>query len=346
MKKSVLVLASGGVDSTVAAHLLKEQGFQVHGLFLKMTRLPEEKAAMESALRMFRRLGIELHVEDVSERFYSEVVGYFQRTYMSGKTPNACCICNWEIKLKTASEVADRLGLSFIATGHYAKVIHGKRPLLIMGRDPAKDQSYFLHRVKTRALRRLILPLGDTFKSEVRKKAQELGLSGLIHEESQDICFFKGDYRDFLKKRVPELQRKGNIVDTRGRILGTHKGVASYTVGQRRGLGIPDSTPYYVVEIRAAENVVVVGKEKDLYKGEVEVRDINWIVEPERLASLRCKVKIRSRHVPARAELELLDDTAGRVKVRFDSPQKAVTPGQFAVFYKGRAVLGGGIICG
>ncbi|NPA95321.1 MAG: tRNA 2-thiouridine(34) synthase MnmA [Thermodesulfobacteria bacterium] len=346
MKQSALVLASGGVDSTVTAHLLKSQGLEVQGLFLKMTLIPQEEAALEAARALFHRLGLELIVKDVSERFRQEIVDYFLRSYMSGQTPNCCCICNWEIKMKTALEVADSLGIPFVATGHYARVLHCKRPLLLRGQDMGKDQSYFLHRIEADALKRLILPLGGMTKSQVKGVAKGLGLSAFIHEESQDICFFKGDYRNFLKQRLPELQREGKIVSLQGKVLGTHGGVGSFTVGQRRGLGIPDATPYYVVEIRADENVVVVGKERDLLRRTFEVQDINWIVEPRILSSMACRVKIRSRHVAAPATLEPLDRAYSRVKVSFETPQKAVTPGQFAVFYKGKAVLGGGRICG
>ncbi len=346
MSRSVLMLVSGGVDSCVGMHLLKEKGFRVEALFLKMTGLLEEQRALESAKKLAQRLGVRLHLLDVSNDFRREVIGYFEQSYLAGKTPNCCCICNYQIKMRYGFKVAERLGLESVATGHYARILRAKVPLLLRARDESKDQSYFLHRIPRQMLERLIFPLGELTKKEVRRLAGDLGLLSDIHPESQDICFFKGDYRNFLKKAHPSFLIPGAILTVDGKRIGTHKGISNYTVGQRRGLGIPDETPFYVVEIRAKENVIVVGKEEDLFKREMMVEDINWIVEPSRLYSLRCHVKIRSRHRAAPALIELLDKSGERVKVSFDEKQRAITPGQFAVFYKGRAVIGGGRICG
>ncbi len=340
------MLVSGGVDSCVGMHILKEKGFRLEALFLKMTGLLEEERALDSARRLAQRLGVRLHVLDVSKDFRQEIIGYFEKSYLTGRTPNCCCICNYQIKMRYGFKMAERLGLETVATGHYARILRAKVPLLLRGLDESKDQSYFLHRIPRQMLERLIFPLGEHTKKEVKSLAGDLGFLPDIHPESQDICFFKGDYRNFLKKAHPSFLTPGAILTVDGKRIGTHKGISNYTVGQRRGLGIPDETPFYVVETRAKENVIVVGKEEDLFKREMTVEDINWIVEPLQLGSPRCKVKIRSRHKAAPALIELLDNRGEKVKVSFYEKQRAITPGQFAVFYKGKAVMGGGRICG
>ncbi len=345
MKESVLLLVSGGIDSSVTAYILLKQGFDVQGLFLRMTGLPQEEKALERTLRILDHLGIRLYVEDVRDKFKRSVIDYFEKSYLSGLTPNCCCICNLTVKVQTGLGFLERLGMDILATGHYARIRKEERPLLLSGRDPKKDQSYFLHQLGTRALERMILPLGGMFKEDVKKLAENVGLSRLVESESQDICFFKGDYRTYLKKRSKVFSQPGPIVTIDGQLVGTHQGVCGYTVGQRRGLGISDAAPFYVVEIKARENVIVVGKKKDLLKKEAFVEDINWIVEPEAYPSLRFYVKIRSRHKAAPATLTFLGRDKTRVKVQFDEAQRAITPGQFAVFYAGQVVVGGGRIC-
>ncbi len=347
MNESVLVLVSGGVDSSIATHILREQGFRVQGLFLRMTGLAQEEQALERTLHICDSFGVRVRVEDVRDRFRKDIIRYFEKSYLSGLTPNCCCVCNWRIKIQTGLEVLKQLGMDFLATGHYARIQRkGKQSLLLAGRDPKKDQSYFLHQLRPKALERMILPLGDISKEEVKKMAERLGLLGLLDVESQDICFFKGDYRAYFQGASQAFLRPGPIVTTEGRRVGTHHGICSYTVGQRRGLGISDATPFYVMEIRADENVIVVGKKEELFKKDVLVEDVNWIVEPEACSSLRFNVKIRSRHraVPAILTFPRKKDKT-RVKVRFDAAQRAVTPGQFAVFYAGQVVAGGGRIC-
>ena len=345
MKPSVLILASGGVDSSIAAYLLKKRGHPVTGLFLRMTRTPQEDSALSNARRFFDWLGQRLVVRDVSDRFSGKILNYFEKSYLSGQTPNCCCICNWQIKIRTGLEVAEDLGIPFLATGHYARILRARHTYLLRARHKKKDQSYFLHRIRSYALDRLLFPLGDMEKEEVRKMAKDLGLSGLFHNESQDICFFKGDYREFLKGRSGQYCMPGKIVTTDGKVLGSHKGIWAYTVGQRRGLGLPDKTPYYVVEIRADKNEVVVGKKVQLFKKEMMVKDINWLVAPKMPGTAPCKVKIRSRHEPAEALVQVNTHDLEMARVVFKQPQRAVTPGQFAVFYKGKVVLGGGRIC-
>ncbi len=346
MASSVLVLVSGGVDSLTSACLLRETGCRVEALFLKMTGLQEEEKALESVHDLLDRIGVRLHVEDVAENFKRRVIRYFEDSYRAGLTPSCCCVCNWHIKVRRGLEAADRLGIERIATGHYARVVVAKRPLLLSGIDETKDQSYFLHRIPSRVFGRMVFPIGNLTKRKVEVMATDLGILSGVRPESQDICFFRGDYRDFLKKRHPEFSRKGKIITVDGAQIGTHNGVCNYTVGQRRGLGVPDVTPFYVVDIRARENVVVVGKEQDLLKSEMVVEDMNWIIEPSVSTSFVCRVKIRSRHRAASATVHPVGLGLKRVKVLFRHPQKAITPGQFAVFYKGEVVLGGGRICG
>ncbi len=345
MPRSVLVLVSGGVDSCVASYLLKEKGLDVAGLFLRMTGTSEEEASLNRAARILDLLRVDLHVKDVREQFKKEIIDYFEKSYLAGLTPNCCCICNWKIKVVTALEFAQSHGHDLIATGHYARIQTGKGPLLLTGRDSKKDQSYFLHQIKSWALERMILPLGDMRKDDVKKIAKDLGFYRFIQGESQDICFFKGDYRAFFRMGNTSYCRPGPIVTKDGRILGTHRGICNYTVGQRRGLGIPDSTPFYVIEIKASENSIVVGKQEDLFQREVVVQDVNWLLEPLRDGSMDFDVKIRSRHKAAPARVKILGNDIKQVKVVFSKPQRAVTPGQFAVFYKGQAVAGGGQIC-
>nr|WP_181448014.1 tRNA 2-thiouridine(34) synthase MnmA [Dissulfurirhabdus thermomarina] len=334
---------SGGVDSAVAAWRLLEAGRRVEGFHLRLADTPAARASREAARAVAARLGIPLHESDLTERFAREVIDPFVAAYRSGRTPNPCVLCNPRIKVAAGLEAADRLGLGAFATGHYARVERREGvSRLLEGRDRAKDQSYFLHAVAPGALPRLCLPLGDLAKTEVRALARRAGLARYTAPESQEICFLRGDYRDFLRERVPDIARPGPVVDVRGRVLGRHDGLYRFTVGQRRGIGLPDATPYYVVRLEPAAHRLVVGKAEDLLCRELTARGVNWLAPPRPGAPAR--VRIRSRHggLPAR----LHPEAGGRVRVRFLAPARAVTPGQFAVFYEDDMVLGGGEICG
>jgi|LGVE01.1.fsa_nt_gb tRNA-specific 2-thiouridylase len=344
--KSVLVALSGGVDSAFAAHDLLQAGWHTEAFFLNI--LPEglSGTGLLAAKSVAKHLGIRLHCLNEAEKFENEVISYFSKSYNKGLTPNPCVICNNRIKVVIGLSLADSLGVNYLATGHYARTkrLSNGRTGLFKARDLKKDQSYFLHQIPKGAIPRLIFPLGDRTKKDVKKQAAETGLFSLVQKESQEICFLKGNYRTFLEKRVLFNNLPGDIVTVNGKVLGRHAGLYAYTVGQRQGIGIPDKTPYYVVALDRKNNRLVVGKEHSLWAGELLVEDINWLVSPDIALKQPCTVKIRYRHPGGTAKLEFLE--SGKVRVHFFSNQWAITPGQFAVFYQDDLVLGGGSICG
>ncbi len=340
---SCLVCISGGVDSSVSAYLMKKKGLLVRALFLRLTGTKGEEAALVASREICSFLGIDLLIEDKRKEFKEKIVSYFEKAYFSGKTPNCCVFCNPGIKVGTALKMADSLGMDFVATGHYARLSRGRLPVLLRARDKGKDQSYFLHRIKRGCLERLVFPLGSLSKDKARKISREIGIEKFIQEESQDICFFKGDYREFLKKGHGKRMPSGPIVTRSGRVLGEHKGLCNYTVGQRRGLGIPGKSPYYVLSVDVMSNQLVVGRKEELLAKRLQVKDVNWLMEPGMLKSNVFQVKIRSRHAGALSRVEIL--SGNRATVTFFEPQAAITPGQFAVFYKNDCLVGGGEIC-
>ncbi len=344
MPPGVLAALSGGIDSAVAAHFLISNGYRVEAVHLDLHADLRGRTGKEAARDTAAHLGIPLHFLDVRAEFERKVVDHFIETYRNGLTPNPCVICNPAIKIRLGLKLADELGLRFLATGHYARI--GTRDgalALLQARDPAKDQSYFLHQARPDDLSRLLFPLGDRTKDEVREIGARLGLSQLAEDESQDACFLSGDYRHLLEERGLGAGPPGNVVTRDGRILGTHSGLFGYTIGQRKGIGIADETPYYVLGLDIGADRLVVGKREELFTASCRVREINWLVRPERVCERTVTVKIRSRHsgCPAR----VLAKPDGKVAVLFERPQPAVTPGQYAVFYDDDRVLAGGIIC-
>lgn len=338
--KTVAVAISGGVDSAVTALLLKEQGYRVFGV-----TMPTTATVAARARQIADYLGIDHLVADLGPIFQERVIEYFCRAYLDGRTPNPCLACNRHVKYGALFDCALARGADYFATGHYARVKedreHG-RHLLLRGLDPRKDQSYVLYHLPQNRLRRLLLPLGTLSKDAVRQKAARAGLP-YGREESQEICFVPDDdYRRFLAERYGDAIRPGNFVDREGRVLGRHGGLPFYTVGQRKGLGIALGTPVYVIGLDARANTVILGSEADLAAGGLIAEQTHFIMNEYARADTPVEVQIRynARAVPAR----LFPAAGNTCRVVFDRPQRAVTPGQAAVFYDNAYVVGGGII--
>ncbi len=356
MKKTVVVGMSGGVDSAVAAAILVEQGYQVQGVTLQ-TWEPEDDATTSKkwqdrgcckigiARFVARQLGIPHQVIDIRDRFRSAVVQDFIDGYLAGLTPNPCVRCNERVKFGCLMEAARDLGADYVATGHYARLLPDDtgRLHLHKGGDPRKDQTYFLYRLNRAWLSRIVFPVGGMRKADVWSKAEAIGLPADEVKESQEICFVtKGDYRSFLEEQAPQAARPGPFVGTDGTVVGMHRGVPFYTPGQRRGLGIAAAERRYVVRVNAVSNTVVVGPEEDLLEHTCLVGDLNLLGVEGLTEPVRAEVKVRYASPAAPATIWPLAD--GRLRVEFDSRQKALSPGQSAVFYQGDRVLGGGII--
>jgi tRNA-specific 2-thiouridylase len=343
MFERVFVAMSGGVDSSLTAHLLLEAGYEVEGIHLELT-YPSEKypeASHTDLERTCRILNIPLHYLHTQTEFENNVIEYFCKEYSLGRTPNPCIRCNKNIKFGLLLEKVREMGGNYLATGHYARVEASKEGYrLLKGVDSFKDQSYFLYILSQKELSHILFPIGGLFKSEVKKRAADLGLPAANHAESQDICFLPdGDYKDFVSSRVkPE---PGEIVDTSGRVLGKHQGLARYTIGQRQGMGISSKERLYVIGMDSESNRLIIGPQDQLFKSKLTAHNLNWIsgTAPSGTVKVTCKIRYRTPEVPA--ELQVKDQIAG---VIFSEPQRAVAPGQSIVFYQGDAVIGGGII--
>jgi tRNA-specific 2-thiouridylase len=341
---SVGVAMSGGVDSSVTATLLKNMGHNVHGYFMALAQ-PELELQIERVKKVAKHLGIPLTVIDLADEFQETILDYFTSSYFEGKTPNPCIICNPRIKFGRLLEEVLAAGCDRMATGHYARIVQGpdKTFHLLKGLDPQKDQSYFLHRLSQKQLTRILMPLGEQTKETTYRLAAELGISGVHGSESQDVCFLNdSDVGSFLAQRTSVENTSGPIITLDGKEIGHHEGIHCFTVGQRKGLGIPDATPYYVVALDPAKNAVVVGKKRDLYKRELSVTDVNWTLGQQPDLPQEFFTKIRYRHPGAIARVMPAENDT--FMVRFPEPQMAITPGQFAVFYNNDEVLGGGVI--
>ena len=344
IQTSVGVAMSGGVDSSVTATLLKNMGHDVHGFFMALAQ-PDIEQQILRVKKVAEHLDIPLAVIDLTAEFQEMVLNYFTRTYFRGKTPNPCIICNPRIKFGRLLEKVLASGCEYMATGHYARIAKGGDGSfhLFKGCDPKKDQSYFLHRLNQEQMSRILMPLGEQTKENVYKMAAELGISGVHGAESQDVCFLKGqDLFTFMTRYSAKGQGAGPIFTLDGKEIGRHQGIERYTVGQRKGLGIPDATPYYVVTLDPEKNSVVVGKKEDLFQHTLNVGEVNWIAGRAPGLPGNFFTKIRYRHEGAPSQVMLPEN--GVYKVQFHEPQLAVTPGQFAVFYEGDEVIGGGEI--
>ena len=345
---SVAIALSGGVDSAVAAANLRMAGWEVYGLHFLLSGSQSAKEIKTDAVkRVGERLDIPLEVLDLRKTFSGFVIDPFIDNYLKGLTPNPCVVCNQMIKFEYLIDYAKQHEIDYVATGHYArvrKIAESQYFELLRGKDRRKEQSYFLHRLNQFCLSRAILPLGKTTKEKVRKQACKMGLPVNTIPESQEICFIpENDYRSFVeRKRGPGANRPGNIIKTNGEILGEHSGTFRYTIGQRQGLGIASTRPYYVKEIRPQTNEVVVGRKEALYSTRVEAEEFNWIGEVPLQKVVESQAQIRYRHRSAPGHFEVI--SSDKVRFIFDEPQWAVTPGQALVCYEGERVLGGGWI--
>jgi tRNA-specific 2-thiouridylase len=355
----VVVAMSGGVDSSVAAALLKGEGYEVIGVTMQIwpsNELADEAerfggccglGAVADAKRVAHKLGIPHYVMNFRDLFAEKVIANFCREYSLGRTPNPCIRCNEYIKFDALLRRAKELGADFVATGHYARIAHDEvsgRCLLRKGVDHKKDQSYVLYVMTQDQLRHALMPLGGCTKKKVRQIAQELELPVADKPESQEICFIPDDdYPKFLKEYMPQAVKPGPILDREGNTLGEHRGILFYTVGQRKGLGISAREPLYVVAIDREENAIIVGTKREVYGDELIAMDVNWIAVGELKQSLGLRAKIRYHHREADVVITpLLNED--RVHVKFKQPQMAIAPGQAIVFYHGDNVLGGGTI--
>jgi tRNA-specific 2-thiouridylase len=345
-KETVAVAVSGGVDSMVTALLLKQQGHPVLALHM-ILRPQDPPEAGKQIKELTARLGVTLHLVDLRLAFQKQVIEPFVDAYRKGMTPNPCVVCNPRIKFSLLQEKAIELGANSLATGHYARILLDNssqgRFRLFRGRDRAKDQSYFLYGLNQLKLGRTFFPLGDYRKKEVKQLATEAGMGGYYRAESQEICFISGrDYRDFLEGQLGrDLPGPGPVLDLEDRRLGKHEGIHRYTIGQRRGIGIPASTPYYVVGLEPESNIVRVGRKSDLCRRELLVNNVNWIAMSPPSSNFEALVQVRSRHREAPAMVEVGEE---HCLITFFEPQEAITPGQSAVLYHDEEVLGGGII--
>jgi len=356
-KGTVMVGMSGGVDSSVAAAVLLQEGYDVIGVTMQIwPDKPDEAkqieggccslSAVDDARRVTDRLGIPYYVLNFKDIFNEKVISYFNSEYLRGRTPNPCIACNRFVKFEALLQKALSMGIDYIATGHYARVEYDNemgRYLLKKSVTAAKDQTYALYTMTQNQLSRTLFPIGNFTKDQVRKLAKELGLPVATKPDSQEICFVEdNDYARYITENTDAEIKPGFFVDTKGNRLGMHKGIIHYTVGQRKGLGITFGKPMYVVAIRPEDNTVVLGEANEVFSSSLTASDLNFISIPELKDEIRVTAKIRYSAKEADAVVRPLGPD--RVEVAFNEPQRAVTPGQSVVFYQGDVVVGGGVI--
>ena len=345
MNKKVIVAMSGGVDSSLAALLLKQQGYSVEGVTLNLWE-GQADSVCEDARTVAERIGIKHHFLDVRSLFHESVIDNFCKEYSQGRTPNPCVICNETIKFGTLLQWAMEQGADYLASGHYARVFFDdstKRYQLLRAADPKKDQSYMLWRLRQDQLHHILFPVGEFTKEEIRNKAVEFGISVADKPDSQEICFIPGNnYREFLKQNQNEEVESGVISNTDGVELGTHTGISNFTVGQRKNLGIAAGHPLYVVKIDAKSKRIIVGERHECLQSCMMLSDVNFVSMAWSEPEMEVQARIRYNMKDADAVLRQMD--LGSYELCFDVPQWAVTPGQSAVFYQGQVLIGGGVI--
>ncbi len=336
MKKKVIIAMSGGIDSSLAAFLLKEAGFDVLGLFMKLDGLKSSSKSEERAKIVSKKIGIPFRTLDLRKEFKKKVVNSFLEGYKKGITPNPCVICNKEIKFNFLFQELKKRKADFIATGHYVRI---RDNLLVRGADKNKDQSYFLWQLKPSLLRNILFPLGGYKKEETKGMAKEFGFSFSDVPESQEICFIETTTEDFLEKNLKI--NPGKIIDKKGNVLGKHNGLWFYTIGQRKGIKLSGG-PYWVIDKDKKNNILIVSKnDEDLYKKKLIAKNVNWFLDrfPE---FLKVQAQPRYQHKPISATL--INQGQKKVKVIFSKPERAITPGQSIVFYQGNKLFGGAFI--